>query len=177
MLTLDARFRNVLIQIDYIMDIHHDQLLDKLEELQRELAEAQMQNALFPNYLAGLSHDIRTPLNAVVGFAGLLTEPDLEPEQLKFYSYMITRSSRKLLSMISNLIDLAKMETGSLRIFNDKVNVSELLDEIRDEMEEERRNCFVAITRSMKTLTLSYAESYRGWHKEPSRFLFEMGLL
>ena len=45
------------------------------------------------------------------------------------------------------------------------------------EMEEERRNCFVAITRSMKTLTLSYAENYRGWPKKPSRFLFEMGLL
>jgi len=45
------------------------------------------------------------------------------------------------------------------------------------EMEEERRNCFVAITRTIKTLTLSYAEKYRGWPKEPSRFLFEMGLL
>ncbi len=45
------------------------------------------------------------------------------------------------------------------------------------EMEEERRNCFVAITRTIKTLTLSYAERYRGWSKEPSRFLFEMGLL
>ncbi len=45
------------------------------------------------------------------------------------------------------------------------------------EMEEERRNCFVAITRTMKTLTLSYAARYRGWSKEPSRFLFEMGLL
>ena len=45
------------------------------------------------------------------------------------------------------------------------------------EMEEERRNCFVAITRTIKTLTLSYAETYRGWQKEPSRFLFEMGLL
>jgi len=45
------------------------------------------------------------------------------------------------------------------------------------EMEEERRNCFVAITRTIKTLTLSYAERYRGWQKEPSRFLFEMGLL
>jgi len=45
------------------------------------------------------------------------------------------------------------------------------------EMEEERRNCFVAITRSIKTLTLSYAESYRGWSKGPSRFLFEMGLI
>ncbi len=45
------------------------------------------------------------------------------------------------------------------------------------EMEEERRNCFVAITRTSKTLTLSYAERYRGRSKEPSRFLFEMGLL
>ena len=45
------------------------------------------------------------------------------------------------------------------------------------EMEEERRNCFVAITRSMKTLTLSYAENYKRWPKKPSRFLFEMGLL
>jgi DNA helicase-2/ATP-dependent DNA helicase PcrA len=45
------------------------------------------------------------------------------------------------------------------------------------EMEEERRNCFVAITRTIKTLTLSYAKRYRSWQKEPSRFLFEMGLL
>jgi DNA helicase-2/ATP-dependent DNA helicase PcrA len=45
------------------------------------------------------------------------------------------------------------------------------------EMEEERRNCYVAITRTIKTLTLSYAEEYRGWSKQPSRFLFEMGLL
>ena len=45
------------------------------------------------------------------------------------------------------------------------------------EMEEERRNCFVAITRTIKTLTLSYAERYRGWPKGPSRFLYEMGLL
>jgi DNA helicase-2/ATP-dependent DNA helicase PcrA len=45
------------------------------------------------------------------------------------------------------------------------------------EMEEERRNCFVAITRTMKTLTLSYAMNYWGWPKKPSRFLSEMGLL
>jgi len=45
------------------------------------------------------------------------------------------------------------------------------------EMEEERRNCFVAITRTIETLTLSYAEKYRGWPKKPSRFLFEMHLL
>lgn len=45
------------------------------------------------------------------------------------------------------------------------------------EMQEERRNCFVAITRTVETLTLTYAQRYNGWRKEPSRFLYEMGLL
>ena len=44
------------------------------------------------------------------------------------------------------------------------------------EMEEERRNCFVAITRAKEALVLSRAISYRGWQKQPSRFLVEMGL-
>lgn len=44
------------------------------------------------------------------------------------------------------------------------------------QLEEERRNCFVAITRCMETLTLTRANSYRGWGKQPSRFLAEMGL-
>jgi len=45
------------------------------------------------------------------------------------------------------------------------------------EMEEERRNCFVAITRTKECLVLSLGKSYRGWAKEPSRFLVEMGLV
>ena len=45
------------------------------------------------------------------------------------------------------------------------------------EMEEERRNCFVAITRAKETLTLTYAQRYFGWPKQPSRFLTEMGLI
>ena len=45
------------------------------------------------------------------------------------------------------------------------------------EMEEERRNCFVAITRAKECLILSRAESYRGWQKQPSRFLVQMGLV
>ena len=45
------------------------------------------------------------------------------------------------------------------------------------EMEEERRNCFVGITRAKESLTLSHADTYRGWRKQPSRFLVEMGLV
>jgi DNA helicase II / ATP-dependent DNA helicase PcrA len=49
--------------------------------------------------------------------------------------------------------------------------------DLSPEMEEERRNCFVAITRTKECLMLSRAESYRGWRKVPSRFLVEMGLV
>lgn len=45
------------------------------------------------------------------------------------------------------------------------------------EMEEERRGCFVAITRTLSTLTITFANRYNGWQKQPSRFLYEMGLL
>ncbi|MCP4352151.1 MAG: ATP-dependent helicase [Desulfobacterales bacterium] len=45
------------------------------------------------------------------------------------------------------------------------------------EMQEERRNCFVAITRTLESLTMTYANEYFGWAKQPSRFLYEMGLL
>ena len=45
------------------------------------------------------------------------------------------------------------------------------------ELQEERRNCFVAITRAISTLTISYADEYFGWSKEPSRFLREMELI
>jgi DNA helicase-2/ATP-dependent DNA helicase PcrA len=48
--------------------------------------------------------------------------------------------------------------------------------DVSDEMREERRNCFVAITRAEETLTLTYAGKYFGWPKEPSRFLREMGV-
>jgi len=44
------------------------------------------------------------------------------------------------------------------------------------EMQEERRNCFVAVTRAQKTLTMSYSLNIHGWNKPPSRFLYEMGL-
>lgn len=51
---------------------------------------------------------------------------------------------------------------------------SKRLGDNSPQMEEERRNCFVAITRCGETLTLSYAGAYTGWKKDPSRFLSEM---
>ena len=74
-------------------------------------------NHIFPNYLSGLSHDIRTPLSAIIGFSDLLAEPRVSRADQRNYCQMIGRSSRKLLDLMSDLIDLAKMETGNLELF------------------------------------------------------------
>lgn len=91
---------------------------------------------LFPQYLSGLSHDIRTPLSAIIGFSDLLAEPRVSRADQRSYCLMIARSSRKLLDLMSNLIDLAKMETGNLELFYKPVYFKDLLEEIKIDMDE-----------------------------------------
>lgn len=90
----------------------------------------------FPHYLSGLSHDIRTPLSAIIGFSDLLVEPRLSRAEQRNYCMMIARSSRKLLDLMSNLIDLAKMETGNLEFFYKPVYIKDLVDELKIEINE-----------------------------------------
>jgi signal transduction histidine kinase len=109
--------------------------IDLLEKVKPTLEDS---NNLFPNYLSGLSHDIRTPLSAIIGFSDLLAEPRVSRADQRSYCLMIARSSRKLLDLMSNLIDLAKMETGNLELFYRAVNIRDLLEEVKMEMDEMR---------------------------------------
>ncbi len=113
-------------------------LMARLDHLEAELNQLKEQHEMFPNYLSNLSHDIRTPLNAIIGFAGLLAEPGVTKKEQVFYSKMIRRSSRKLLTLVSNLVDLAKLETGNLIIFPQEINLIEMFEDLEDEMLEER---------------------------------------
>lgn len=93
-------------------------------------------NHIFPNYLSGLSHDIRTPLSAIIGFSDLLAEPRVSRVDQRNYCLMIGRSSRKLLDLMSNLIDLAKMETGNLELFYKPVFIKDLVEDVKIEINE-----------------------------------------
>jgi len=115
------------------------QLQDRIDELEHQLAQMIQQTELFPGYLSGLSHDIRTPLNAIIGFSGLLEESDVTKDDRILYTRMITRSSRKLLTLISNLIDLAKLETGTLSLISKPVFLPDLIEDLEDEMLEEQK--------------------------------------
>lgn len=114
-------------------------LESRIRELEAQVAQLTQSQELFPGYLSGLSHDIRTPLNAIIGFAGLMDDEETEREELEMYARMITRSSRRLLTLISNLIDLAKMETDTLQLFSEQVFVPDLIEDLEDEMKEEQK--------------------------------------
>jgi signal transduction histidine kinase len=79
----------------------------------KEMAEnASMQKSQF---LANMSHEIRTPLNAIMGFISLLTEKETEPEKLK-YLQIVKNSSDSLLHIISDILDISKIENNMMEI-------------------------------------------------------------
>ena len=79
-------------------------------------------------FLAIVSHEIRTPINGVIGFAKLLHETPLTPEQRTFAD-MITSSGRTLETLISDILDLSKIEAGKLEIENAPFSLCDCLDE------------------------------------------------
>ena len=92
---------------------------DKAEELDR----------LKSAFLANMSHEIRTPLNAIVGFSQLLAETD-DPEERHEFVEIIDSNNRMLLQLISDILDLAKIESGTMDLKFADMNVKEVINEI-----------------------------------------------
>ena len=103
---------------------------------ERKIIEAQIQesNRLKSEFLANMSHELRTPLNAIIGFAALIHGAKAGPisEQQKEYLGDILSSSRHLLQLINDVLDLAKVESGKMEFHLEPVNLGKLVLEVRD---------------------------------------------
>ena len=111
-------------------EIHLHTLLDKrtLDTMQAYL-QAKEANESKSRFLANMSHDIRTPLNAVLGFSQLLEERELD-EESKIYIKRIRKSSISLLELINDILDLSKVEAGKLSLQYKSISVKRLFDEL-----------------------------------------------
>lgn len=99
----------------------------KDSQLKRERAEEL--DRLKSAFLANMSHEIRTPLNAIVGFSQLLAETD-DPEERHEFVEIIDSNNRMLLQLISDILDLAKIESGTMDLKFADMNVKEVINEI-----------------------------------------------
>ncbi len=98
--------------------------------LEKAIKEAERANKAKSEFLANMSHEIRTPLNAVIGFAELL-ESQIKNQKQKKYLHSIKSGGRNLLMLISDILDLSKIEAGKMELHFEPVNLEYLVEEIK----------------------------------------------
>lgn len=91
--------------------------------------EAQRANQTKSQFLANMSHEIRTPLNAIIGFSDILANSNLEVKD-KDKASIISKSAKALLSIINDVLDISKIESGKFEISKNSFNLRELLEQI-----------------------------------------------
>lgn len=95
------------------------------QELIKARIKAEQSDRLKTAFLANMSHEIRTPLNAIVGFSNLLPSAE-NVEEEKLYSRIINQNSEILLQLINDILDLSKIEAGTLEYVKQPMNLGEV---------------------------------------------------
>ncbi len=109
-----------------------DRTLDRQlnQKLQEALDAAKSANEAKSNFLSNMSHDIRTPMNAIVGFSVLLERNAGDEEKVREYTRKIMASSHHLLSLINDVLDMSKIESGKTSLNLDRFSLPDLLEEL-----------------------------------------------
>ena len=112
--------------------------ITELKETERMLIgakeKAEEADRLKSAFLANMSHEIRTPLNAIVGFSSLLEEAE-DVEEKHLYITIIEENNKLLLQLISDILDLSKIEAGTFDIIPEQVDAQQLCNELLQAMQ------------------------------------------
>ena len=123
-------------------DITDQKILERKLRLAKE--EAEESNRIKSAFLANMSHEIRTPLNAIVGFSSILAEDVSEEERIEYLS-IISKNNDILLQLINDILDLSKIEAGTLEYVYANIDVNKMLSEIEQAARMRQPNANVAI--------------------------------
>ncbi|MBD8532862.1 MULTISPECIES: ATP-binding protein [unclassified Massilia] len=124
-------------QLEQRVDERTLQLALANAELANAIDEARKANQAKSAFLSSMSHELRTPLNAILGFAQILTSqslPTSEAQKKEFASHIL-KSGRHLLTLINEILDLAKVESGTITLSMEPVALGEILDECQSMIE------------------------------------------
>ncbi|MDO4961205.1 MAG: response regulator [Eubacteriales bacterium] len=122
-----GRLKKVLFAVRIIQD-------EKVKELQQQallrdaLAQAESANKAKSDFLANMSHDIRTPMNGIIGMTAIAATHIDDRERVTECLQKITGASRHLLGLINEVLDMSKIESGKIDLAEEEFNLSELVE-------------------------------------------------
>lgn len=100
------------------------------QRLEEALHQVELANEAKSAFLFNMSHDIRTPMNAILGFSHLLRMHKGEPEKILDYTEKIEKSGEYLLSLINNVLELSRIESGKSQLDETIIDTKELYDAV-----------------------------------------------
>ena len=100
------------------------------QELIKAKEHAEESDRLKSAFLANMSHEIRTPMNGILGFAGLLKEPQLTGDEQQNYIRIIEKSGKRMLNIINDIVNIAKIESWQMEISIREININEKVEDI-----------------------------------------------
>ncbi len=137
-----AAFFAVIAMLLYIFFRYLKLFRDQVSELKRvntemdaARKEAEQANAAKQNFLSSMSHDIRTPMNAIIGMTALALDSADSPEQVRDYLGKIALSSKHLLGLINDVLDISKIESGKMTLNVEPMSLSEVMNSISNIMQ------------------------------------------
>ena len=102
----------------------------KLKEYEEKALKAEKASQMKSLFLANMSHEIRTPLNAIEGFTRIIVETDSEEDRLKYYQ-IVESNNQRLSSLINEILDLSRVESGEIQIKKDMTDINHLCENIK----------------------------------------------
>lgn len=123
----------------------------RTQELNKSLKMLEEASSHKDKFLSGMSHELRTPLNAIIGFTDMLKVQyfgALNDKQLEYIN-LIGNSGQHLLSLINDLLDISKIDAGSMEFYNEKLSFKDLMLEITSMMDQQIKkkqlnfNCYI----------------------------------
>ena len=122
---VEGRAKYILVMSDRTADKQVNQALSDA------VAAAETANRAKSTFLSNMSHDIRTPMNAIIGFTTLAVSNIDDKERVKDYLAKTLASSKHLLSLINDVLDMSRIESGKLHLEEVEVNLSDVLHDLK----------------------------------------------